>query len=263
MLQCSIRRTKPVRGFQRLWGLGLVAAVGKLGNDGIIERLYIFSFVARWRFHHILRDVAADVVLGSRDGFHDFSHGPAVGSGFEVPLSGGKSLGGVDHALLSALQVLHSLVFVCLGLGKCRAHQCQGECQTRQISLRHTSSNARNCKTDKRMIGSVDWIRKINKHGTRPDASRAACYQPTTEEHGVADRLPLPKIPPRLWDSRAHSAPETFPALRKFHGLTRPMESSSSLQPACARQFPRQCEHTPCALPLASHLVQRYLSHQW
>src|ERR1051325_432895 len=118
MLQCSIRRTKPVRGFQRLWGLGLVAAVGKFGDDRIIQRLYIFSLGTRWSFHDFFRDISANKIFRSGNMFHHFGYGPTVWSGFEVPLRGGKSLGGVDHALLSALQVLHSLVFVCLGLGE-------------------------------------------------------------------------------------------------------------------------------------------------
>jgi len=95
----GLRRAETVGGLDGFGSLEFGFALRDVGDDAGVDGGDVTAGNGRG-FHDAGFDGAADVVLSGGDVFHAFGDGPAVGSGFEVPLGGGEALGGVEDVFL-------------------------------------------------------------------------------------------------------------------------------------------------------------------
>src|SRR5713226_3317212 len=107
-------RAETVRRLQRLRRLSLVRAIRHHGQYSVIGFLGFFCvpYGHRGRFHHLLLGQTANHVFRGSQMLHHLCDGPAVRRGLEVPLRVGQPFGGVQHALLSRLQILQRAVLI-------------------------------------------------------------------------------------------------------------------------------------------------------
>jgi hypothetical protein len=129
----GLRRAEAVGGLYRFGRLDFVLALGDVGDDPGVN----CGDVAAWdggSFHDTGFDQAADVVFGGGDVFHAFGDGPAIGSGFEVPLGGGEAPGSVEDVFFSGFEICESFVFFgwgnFLGAGGEREEERTDECES-------------------------------------------------------------------------------------------------------------------------------------
>jgi len=114
MIDGTLRGAEAVVGLDRLRSLDFVGAIFDTDDDGGVNPLNIAAW-SGGSLHDVVGDIAANEVFGSGDVFHAFGDGPAVRSGFEVPLSVGEPLGGVENVFLGGLQEFESFCEISIG----------------------------------------------------------------------------------------------------------------------------------------------------
>jgi len=107
----GLRGTEAIGGLDGFGGLDFVFALGNVRDDACVNGGDIAAGNGRG-FHDAGFDQATDVVFGGGDVFHTFGNGPAVGSGFEVPLRGRETPGSVEDVFLGGLEIGEGLIFL-------------------------------------------------------------------------------------------------------------------------------------------------------
>jgi len=106
----GLRRAEAVGGLDGFGSLYFILAFGNVGDDAGVDGGDVAAGDSGG-FHDTVFNGAADVVFGGGDVFHAFGDGPTVGSGFEVPLGGGKALGGVEDVLFGGFEIGEGFFF--------------------------------------------------------------------------------------------------------------------------------------------------------
>jgi hypothetical protein len=110
-----LRSAEAVGGLERFGSLEFGLALRDVGDNGGVDGGDVAPGCGRG-FHYAGFDGAANEVFGGGDVFHAFGDGPAIGSGFEVPLGGGKIFGGIEDIFFGGFEIGESFVF--LGRGE-------------------------------------------------------------------------------------------------------------------------------------------------
>ena len=115
VVDSGLGRAEAVGGLDGFGSLDFGFALGDVGDDAGVNGSDVPPGCGRG-FHYPGFDEAADEVFGGGDVFHALGDGPAIGGGFEVPLSGREVFGGVEDVFFAGFEIGESFVF--LGRGE-------------------------------------------------------------------------------------------------------------------------------------------------